>query len=38
MSQIVINVKINSGIVSVKQDFTAFIETEREREREREVD
>jgi hypothetical protein len=35
MSQIVINVKIYSGIAPVEQDFIAFIETQRERERER---
>jgi hypothetical protein len=36
MSQIVINVKIYSGIASVEHDCIAFIETHRERERERE--
>lgn len=35
MSQIVIIVKIYSGIASVEQDFIAFTETERQRARER---
>jgi len=35
MPQIVIIVKIYSGISYVEQDFIAFTETEREKERER---